>query len=160
MKNVLKVVAVGDRQIVMTRELDAPRDLVFDAFTKPELVKRWLGAMEGWTWAVCDIDLRVGGAYRWVWRGPDGSEMGMGGVYREIVRPERVVSTEKFDQAWYPGEAVGTVVLTEKDGKTTVTHTMVYETTEARDAVLRSPMEQGVAAGYDQLDKVLKAVGV
>jgi uncharacterized protein YndB with AHSA1/START domain len=158
MKNVLKVTAAGDRQIVMTRDLDAPRDLVFDAFTKPELVKRWLGAIEGWTWAVCEIDLRVGGAYRYVWRGPGGAEMGMGGVYRQIVRPERVVSTEKFDQPWYPGEAVGTLVLTEKDGKTTVTHTIVYETTEARDAVLKSPMEQGVAAGYDQLDKVLKAV--
>jgi uncharacterized protein YndB with AHSA1/START domain len=140
----------------MTRELDAPIDMVFDAFTRPELVKRWLGVQGGWSWAVCEIDLRVGGTYRYVWRGPDGAEMGMGGVYRKIVRPRRIVSTERFDQPWYPGEAVGTLSLTESGRKTTVTHTIVYETKEARDAVLKSPMEQGVAGSYNLLDEILK----
>jgi uncharacterized protein YndB with AHSA1/START domain len=152
----LKVTAVGERQIVMTRTFDAPREMVFAAYTQPELLKRWLGARDGWTFAVCEVDLRVGGAYRWVWRGPDGSEMGMGGVYREIVPNERIVCTEKFDQAWYPGEAVGTVELTEKAGKTTLTTTITYESAEAREAVLKSPMEQGVAASYNRLAEILR----
>lgn len=107
MKNTLQVEARGDHEIVMTRVLNAPRHLVFDAFTKPELLKRWLGVFGGWELAVCEIDLRVGGKYRWVWRNADGTEMGMGGVYREIAPPEKIVSTEKFDEAWYPGEGLG-----------------------------------------------------
>lgn len=83
--------------------------------------------------------------------------MGMGGVYREIVAPERIVSTEKFDQSWYPGEAVGTLVLVEQAGKTTVTQTVLYDTAEARDGVMKSPMEEGVAAGYDRLEQMLAA---
>jgi uncharacterized protein YndB with AHSA1/START domain len=157
----LKVAARGDREIVMTRVFHAPRTLVFDAFTKPELVKRWLLGPEGWAMPVCEIDLRVGGSYRYVWRRvKDGTEMGMGGVFREIVPPERIVSTEKFDEAWYPGEAVGTVVLTEQDGKTTLTQTILYQSREAREAVLKSPMESGVAAGYDRLAELLASTMV
>jgi uncharacterized protein YndB with AHSA1/START domain len=152
----LKVTARGDREIVMTRAFDAPRTLVFDAFTKPELVKRWLLGPGGWSMPVCEIDLRVGGAYRYVWRNDsNGSEMGLGGVYREIVVPERVVSTEKFDQAWYQGEAVGTLVLIEQGGKTAVTQTMLYESPETRDTVLKSGMEKGVKASYDRLAELL-----
>jgi uncharacterized protein YndB with AHSA1/START domain len=81
--------------------------------------------------------------------------MGMGGVYREIVAPERVVATEKFDEAWYPGEAVGTLVLVEQGGRTTVTQTVLYESREARDDVLKSGMESGVAASYDRLAELL-----
>jgi uncharacterized protein YndB with AHSA1/START domain len=81
--------------------------------------------------------------------------MGMGGVFKEIVPPERIVSTEKFDESWYPGDAVGTVVLTEKDGKTMLTQTVRYQSAEAREAVLKSPMESGVAAGYDRLEELL-----
>jgi uncharacterized protein YndB with AHSA1/START domain len=139
----------------MTRVLDAPRSMVFDAFTKPELVRRWLLGPEGWSMPVCEIDLRVGGTYRYVWRHAKGQEMGMGGEFREIVPPERIVSTEKFDEAWYPGEAVGTLVLTEREGKTTVTQTVLYQSPEAREAVLKSPMESGVAAGYDRLAELL-----
>ena len=157
MRHALTVTAAGDREIVMTRAFDAPRDLVFDAYTRPELVRRWLGAHAGWSMAVCEIDLRVGGAYRYVWRHPDHGEMGMGGVYREVLPPERLVCTEKFDQAWYPGEAVGTVVLVEHGGKTTLTTTILYDSKEARDAVLKSPMEQGVAASYDRLEEILRA---
>ena len=82
--------------------------------------------------------------------------MGMGGVYREIVAPERLVATERFDQAWYPGEAVGTFVLAEQGGKTTLTRTILYESREARDAVLKSQMEKGVVASYDRLAKLLE----
>jgi uncharacterized protein YndB with AHSA1/START domain len=151
----LKVTTSGDREIVMTRVFDAPRKLVFDAFTKPELVRQWLLGPPGWSMPVCEIDLRVGGAYRYVWRKAGATDMGMGGVYREVVAPERVVCTEKFDQAWYPGEAVGTLVLVERSGKTTVTQTVLYQSQEARDGILKSGMEKGVAASYDRLAELL-----
>jgi uncharacterized protein YndB with AHSA1/START domain len=157
MKNTgtLKLTVVGDREIVMTRVFDAPRSLVFEAMTKPELLKRWLFGPPGWSMVVCEMDLKVGGAYRWVWRGPDGTEMGMGGVHREIVPPERIVCTQLFDQDWTGGEAVGTLVLVERDGKTTLTNTVRYSSREVRDALLKTPMEHGVAAGYDRLAELL-----
>ena len=139
----------------MTRVFDAPASMVFDAWTKPELLKRWLGVRNGWSFAVCEVDLKVGGAYRFVWRGPDGAEMGMGGVYREIVQPERIVAAEKFDDPWYAGEALDTMVFVEQDGKTTVTTTVLYESQEVRDAVLESGMDRGVAESYDKLDEYL-----
>jgi uncharacterized protein YndB with AHSA1/START domain len=151
----LKVTTPTDREIAMTRVFDAPRNLVFEAYTKPELLKRWLGVHGGWSWAVCEIDLRVGGAYRYVWRGPDGTEMGMGGVYREVAAPERIVATESFDQSWYPGDAVSTTVMIEQGGRTTLTITVRYQSQEARDAVLKSPMEKGMAAGFDKLAELL-----
>ena len=134
-------------------------DWLFDAFTKPELVKRWLLGPPGWTMPVCEIDLRVGGAYRYAWRDANGHEMGMGGVYREMRAPEQLVATERFDEAWYPGEAVGTVVLVEQSGKTTLTQTILYESREARDAVLKTGMERGVAASYDRLAELLPSLG-
>ena len=155
----LKVSAQSDRDIVMTRVFEAPGNLVFDAYTKPELLKRWLGVFGGYSMPVCEVDLRVGGTYRFVWRGPDGAEMGVRGVYREVVRPERLVHTEKFDEAWYPGESLITTVLAEQGGKTTLTVTMRYESREARDTVLKSPMESGVAQSYDKLAELLAAGG-
>jgi uncharacterized protein YndB with AHSA1/START domain len=154
----LRVVAKGEREIVMTRIFDAPRHLVYEAFTKPELVRLWLLGPPGWSMPVCEMDVRVGGGYRWVWRHESqGTEMGVSGVYREVVPPERIVATEKFDQSWYPGEAVGTVVLSERGGKTTLTQTLLYESREARDGVLKSPMEQGVGASYDRLADLVAA---
>src|SRR5271166_2227921 len=99
----LKVTTRGDREIVMTRVFNAPRRLVFDALTRPELVKQWLLGPPGWSMPVCEIDLKVGGAYHYLWRNANGTEMGMHGVFREIVVPERLVTTENFDQPWYPG---------------------------------------------------------
>jgi uncharacterized protein YndB with AHSA1/START domain len=154
----LQVTTPSDREIAMTRAFDAPRALVFDAWTKPELLKRWLGVFGGWTFAVCEVDLKVGGKYRYVWRGADGKEMGMGGVFREIVRPERIVCTEKFDESWYPGDAVDTTVFVEKGGKTTVTTTVLYASKDARDGVLKSPMEGGDAKSYDKLAEVLASM--
>ena len=151
----LKLTTRGDREIVMTRAFAAPRRLVFDAFTKPELVKRWLLGPDGWSMPVCEIDLRVGGSYRYVWRHVNGNQMGMGGAFREIVVPERIVATEKFDESWYPGEAVDTTVLSEEGGTTSVTLTVLYESREAREAVLKSPMEQGMAATYNRLEDLL-----
>jgi uncharacterized protein YndB with AHSA1/START domain len=151
----LKITTPSDREVRMTRVFDAPRELVFEALTKPALLKRWFFGPPGWTLETCEIDLRVGGSYRYVWRGPDGTMMGMGGVHREIERPERIVCTQLFDEDWTGGEAVGTLVLVERDGKTTLTNTVLYTSREARDAVLKTPMEHGVAAGYDRLAEML-----
>ncbi|HEV7767047.1 MAG TPA: SRPBCC family protein [Thermoanaerobaculia bacterium] len=159
MANTLKVTTPTDREIAMTRVFDAPRHLVVEAYTNPELLKRWLGVHNGWILAVCEIDFRVGGTYRYVWRGPNGEEMGMRGVYREIVPNERIVATERFDESWYEGGAVGTVTFEEEDGRTTLTMRVLYDSKEVRDSVLQTPMEQGVGAGFDQLDKVLASMG-
>ncbi|HET6899342.1 MAG TPA: SRPBCC family protein [Vicinamibacteria bacterium] len=151
----LQITTPSDREIAMIRTFDAPRRLVFDAFTKPELIRRWLGVRAGWSMPVCEVDLRVGGKYRYVWRGPKGNDMGMGGVFREIVAPERIVATEKFDDAWYPGEAVDTTAFVEKGGRTTVTMTVLYESKEARDGVLAGPMATGVTESFDKLAEYL-----
>ena len=151
----LKVDTPSDREVRITRVFEAPRPLVFECWTKPELLRRWLTGPPGWTFVVCEVDLRVGGAYRFVWRGPDGTEMGMGGVHREVVPPERIVNTQLFDQDWTGGEAVGTLVLAEKDGRTTATNTILYSSKAARDGALKSGMEQGMEAGYARLDELL-----
>jgi uncharacterized protein YndB with AHSA1/START domain len=140
----------------MTREFNARRELVFDTLTKPELVRRWLLGPEGWTMPICEIDLRVGGRYRYVWRHTEkGQEMGAGGVFREIAPPERIVHTEKFEQPWYPGEAVVTTVLEEHKGRTRMTATILYDSRETRDSVLKSGMERGVIASYNRMDDIL-----
>lgn len=155
----VKVEAVGDREIRMTRLFNAPRELVFDAFTKPELVQRWLWGPDGWSMPVCEMDVRKGGKYRWVWKNDkDGSTMGMGGVYHEIVPPERIVNTEKFDEAWYPGEGLNTTEFTERNGITTMTVTILYESQEARDEVLKSDMESGVSESYNRLEDMLASL--
>ncbi len=153
----LEVSTPSDRELSLTRVFDAPRTMVFDAHTKPELVKRWLGVQAGWTMPVCEIDLRVGGAYRYLWRGPQG-DMGMRGVFREIARPERIVATERFDESWYPGDAIDTTVLVEMGGKTTLTLTILYESKEARDGVLKSPAASGVSQSYDKLAELLASM--
>ena len=158
MKNTgtLKVTTPTDREVVLTRVFDAPRQMVYDAFTKPELLTRWFGP-RGWSLVVCEVDRRVGGGFRFVLRGPDGREMGMRGVYRELVPPERSVHLESFDD--YPGEpAVVTTVLTEQDGKTTLTATVLSPSREVRDAVLKSGMEHGAAESYDKLAELLASL--
>jgi uncharacterized protein YndB with AHSA1/START domain len=137
----------------------ALRRLVFDALTKPELVKQWLLGPPGWPVPVCDIDLKVGGTYRYVWkRESDGTEMSSGGVFREIIAPDRIVATEKFEQPWYRGEALATSDLVEHEGKTTLTMTILYDSRETREMVLKSGMERGVAASYDRLAELLASL--
>lgn len=154
MKNTgtLKVTTPSDREIVLTRVFDAPRSLVFDALTKPELLKRWFGP-RGWSLVVCEVDLKVGGAWRYVLRGPTGADMVMRGVYREIAPPERSVHTESFDD--FPGESVVTTVLVEDRGRTTLTGTILYPSKEIRDAVIQSGMEHGAAECHDKLAELL-----
>jgi uncharacterized protein YndB with AHSA1/START domain len=162
MKNTgtLEIAARGDREVVMTRVFDAPRNLVFDAFTKPELIQRWLLGPSGWSMPVCELDLKAGGKYRYVWRrDSDSTEMGLSGVFREVSPPQRLVHTERFDQAWYPGEALITTAMAEQGGKTTVTMTLRYESRQARDGVLKSDMKRGVAQSYDRLAELLASLG-
>src|SRR6266436_8363325 len=124
MKNTgtLKVTTPTDREIVMTRVFDAPRRLVWDAFTKPELLKRWFGPRD-WSLVVCEVDLKVGGGFRFVLRGPDGRDMGMRGRYIEIAPPDRSVHMESFDD--FPGESQVTAVFVEEEGRTTLTATIL-----------------------------------
>ncbi|MBX3159030.1 MAG: SRPBCC family protein [Deltaproteobacteria bacterium] len=153
----LRIRAQGERELVITREFGAPRELVFAAYTTPELLVRWLGVWNGWKLDVCEVDLREGGKYRWVWRNADPSlpEMGMSGTYREVSAPDRLVCTELFDNPWYEGEALSTVAFVERDGVTTLTVTMRYVSQAARDGVLASDMEEGLRPGYDNLAEVL-----
>jgi uncharacterized protein YndB with AHSA1/START domain len=158
-RDTLTIDPTGEREVLITRRFDAPRRLVYDAHTKPELVKRWL-CPPGWQLAICEIDLRVGGRYRYVWQGDGtGQKMGMGGVYREIVAPARLVVTEKFDDAWYPGEAVNTTTFEESGGQTLLSLRLLYESPAARDLVLKSGMETGLSASYDQLEELVAAAG-
>src|SRR3981189_1849872 len=154
MKNTgtLKVSLPTEREIVMTRAFDAPRRLVFDALTKPELLKRWFGP-RGWSLVVCEADLKVGGAWRWVLRGPDGRDMGMRGVYQEIKPPERLLSTEAVYD--HPRAPLHTPLPSEEDGKTTFTITVRYASQEIRDAVIKSGMEHGAAECYDKLAEMM-----
>jgi uncharacterized protein YndB with AHSA1/START domain len=162
MKNAetLQVTTPSDQEIQITRLFDAPRELVFEAFTRPELLKRWLFGPDGWSLDVCEIDFRVGGKYRYVWKHlTNGTQMGMSGVIREIVVPERLVSTEKFDDAWYPGEgALGTVVLTAQGQQTLLTQTIRYESKAARDIALQTGMMEGMATGYNRLEGVFAEI--
>ena len=132
---------------MMTRVFAAPRNLVFDAMNKPELLKRWLLGPPGWSMVVCEVDSKVGGAFRHVWRQADGTEMGMGGVYHEIKPPERIVRTEKFDD--YPGQSLCTLVLTEPGGGTTLALTVLYPSKDVRAAMIASGMKDGVAVVSD-----------
>jgi uncharacterized protein YndB with AHSA1/START domain len=157
MTNPLKLQAHGDREIVMTRAFNAPRHLVFEAFTRPDLLRQWLLGPPGWTMPVCEVDLRVGGKYRYVWRNDKGVEMTARGTFREVVAPDRIVASETFDPAWYPGECVNTMALQEAGGRTLLTQTLRYESNAAREVVIKSPMESGVAISYDRLEQMLTA---
>ena len=154
MKNTgtLQVTMPTEREIVMTRVFDAPRQLVYDAFRKPELLKRWFGP-RGYSLVVCEVDFRIGGGFRFVLRGPDGKDMGMRGVYTELAPPERSVHMESFDD--YPGESQVTAVLTERDRKTTLTVSVLYPSQMVRDIVANSGMEHGAAESYDKLAELL-----
>ncbi|WP_020475955.1 SRPBCC family protein [Zavarzinella formosa] len=157
MRNTLKVTTPTDREIVMTRTFDAPRPLLFEALSKPEFLKRWLLGPPGWSMVTCEEDMKVGGLFRYAWRNEDGQEMAMTGAYREVVAPERVVRTEHFEFGCAPqaGEQVVTLHLAEQGDKTKLTITMLFPSKEARDGMVASGMEHGVAASYDRLDDLL-----
>jgi uncharacterized protein YndB with AHSA1/START domain len=149
----LTVTTPSDREIVMTRELDAPRDLVFEAHTSCEHMSRWWGPRK-YEVTSCEIDFREGGKWRVVHRGPDGEEHAFRGEYREIVPPERITWT--FEYEGFPGNiSVETLTLEEHDGKTTLTAKSVYDTVEQRDGMLQSGMTEGATETFDRLDEYL-----
>lgn len=150
----LTVTTPSDREVEITRVFDAPRKMVFDAFTKPDLVKRWLLGPPGWSMPVCEIDLKVGGKFRYEWRNQDGRSMGMGGVFRELAAPGRIVHTELFDEDWTGGETKVTTIFTEKAGKTTVAMTVLYASREARDGAMGTGMTRGMEDSYARLDEM------
>jgi uncharacterized protein YndB with AHSA1/START domain len=149
----LVVSTPSDKEIVLTREFDAPRELVFEAHTSSEHMARWWGP-RGYEVVSCEIDFRVGGKWRIVHRDEDGQEFGFRGEYREIVPPERIVWTFEFEGA--PGHvSVETMSLEEHDGKTTLTAAATYPSVEARDAVLQSGMADGAGQTFDRLEEYL-----
>jgi uncharacterized protein YndB with AHSA1/START domain len=150
----------SDLEVAMTRSVEAPRPLVFDAFTKPEHIRRWLGR-QGDTMPICEVDLRVGGAWRYVWSLREGGEMGMRGEFREIVAPERIVTTEEFDEPFFEAMGAGTINTTtfeERDGKTRLTITALYKSREARDSALQTGMEDGLDEGFGRLAELLQTL--
>ena len=147
----------SDREVVITRVVDAPRRLVFDAWTKPEHVPHWLTGPEGWTMPVCEIDLRVGGKWRFLLRGPDGAEMQLTGVYKEITPPSKLVSTSSWGAPW--PDTLDTLTLSEENGKTTITQSILYPSKAARDAALETGMKEGMAIGLDRLERYLRTTG-
>lgn len=143
----------SDREFMITRVFDAPRRLVYETYTKPEHLSRWMLGPDGWTMPVCEMDLRPGGAWHFVWRHADGQEMAMHGVYREVVPLERVVSTESWGGDW--PETVNTVTFAEANGQTTVTTRILYPSKAARDKAMQSGMQDGVSMSFDRLAELL-----
>ena len=149
----LTITTPSEREVLITRVFDSSANLVFDALTKPEWLKRWYGPA-GWTMVVCEIDLRVGGKWRFVSRQPAGKEIGQFGIYQEIQKPTRIVNTENWED-WDAGETLVTTVLTEHDGKTTFECTILFPSQEVRDVVVKSGLEHGAVESYNKLAEVL-----
>lgn len=142
-----------DRDVVFTRVVDAPRRIVFDAYTTPAHLQQWLLGPPGWTMPICELDLRPGGAWRYVWRKGDGSEMTLSGTVQEVRPPERLQMTESWGPEW--PETLNTVEFSESGGQTTITTTVRYPSQEARDAALRTGMREGMDQGFARLDELL-----
>lgn len=142
-----------DTEVVITRVVDAPRRITFDAYTKPVHLKQWLLGPPGWTMPICEMDPRPGGAWRYVWRKGDGTELTLSGTVREFVPPERVVTTESWGPEW--PETVNSVVFTEAAGRTTITLTIKYPSKNARDAALKTGMKEGMDPSFARLDELL-----
>jgi uncharacterized protein YndB with AHSA1/START domain len=163
----VQVSTPNDREVVVTREFDATAQLVWDAHTKPELLKQWLLGPPGWSMPYCAVDLRVGGKYRYVWRNDEnGAEFGSYGEHLEVTPVERIVTTERMDgldgqpiDHERPVEAgepsVNTLTLAERNGRTTLTIAQVFPSKEIRDMAVGSGMTDGMAISYDNLDAVL-----
>ena len=152
----MKVATRGEREIVITRDFDAARGRVFDAWTKPEVLQHWFGP-KGWSLVVCEVDLKVGGAWHFVVRRANGTEIGMRGVYREIAPPRRFVQTQTFELEDFPGELLVTTDLVEDRGRTTLTSTVLYASQELRDGDV-GPTEHGATESYNKLDEYLASI--
>lgn len=161
MNAIVNVATPNDREIVVTRDFAAPADLLFKCHTVPEYVRQWSLGPDGWDMPVCEIDLRVGGGYHYVWRERDGeNQFGARGTYREIKAPEHIVHTERM--YGFPGEVEGpdgealcTLTLTESNGKTTLTQTIRFANSDIRDGALASGMTDGMGASYERLEQLV-----
>jgi uncharacterized protein YndB with AHSA1/START domain len=145
----------SDREVLMTRVVNAPRRLVFAAWTEPRHLQRWLTGPEGWTMPICEIDLRPGGRWRYGYRKASGKEMTLTGSVLEVVPPERFVTTESWGPEW--PDTVNTLVLTESEGRTTIALTITYASKEARDAALDTGAMDGMNRAFELLDELLNA---
>ena len=161
-----QVTMPSDREVTVTRSFKAPRALVFRAYTEPELVRRWMLGPPGWSMPVCEMDVRVGGSYRWRWRSDtDEKEFGFAGTFREVEPPSRLVHTERYDPGTvgdsYPsgGEALVTTTFAEEGAITTVTTVMDFGSKEARDGAVKTGMTDGMEQSYQLLDRVLQEPG-
>ena len=152
----LHITTPSDRELRIERSFNAPVKLVWDCHTKPDLVRRWMLGPTHTTMPVCDIDLSVGGKYRYEWTYTDGRRLGLGGSFREIAPHTRIVHTELFDQDWTGGETVVTMTFDEARGKTNMTMTILYSSKAARDRAVESPMTEGMEGAYAHLDDILK----
>jgi uncharacterized protein YndB with AHSA1/START domain len=155
-----QVILPSDHEVKVVRAFEAPRELVYRAYTTPELVKRWMLGPPGWSMPVCEMDLRVGGKYRWRWRGDeDGKEFGFYGEFKEVEPGRRIVHTEFFDPGDVGGDmgegALITIELTERDGVTTLSTLMDFHTKEARDAAMSTGMTDGMDITYQRLEELL-----
>ena len=150
-----KYTTPSDREVLVTRVVNAPRRLVFAAWTEPRHLQRWLTGPEGWTMPVCEIDLRPGGRWRYVYRKASGKEMTLTGSVLEVVPPERFVTTESWGPEW--PDTVNTLVLTESEGRTTIALTITYVSKEARDAALDTGAMDGMNRAFELLDELLDA---
>lgn len=151
----MTVTTPSDREVRFTRRFKAPRQLVFDAFTTPALLAQWMIGPDGWTLDVCEVDLRPGGAFRYVWTKPGGRQMGMGGTFVEVTPPSRLVHVEVFDEDWTGGETQVTTEFVERDGTTEMVLTVRYASAPARDGALASGMTSGMETSYARLDALL-----
>lgn len=161
-KDKAQVTQPSEREVKVTRSFKAPRALVYRAYTEPKLVRRWLLGPPGWSMPVCDMDVRVGGQYRWRWRSDDdGSEFGFFGTFREVRPSSKLVHTEAYDPGTVGGgypdgeDALVTVTFTEDGGVTTVTTLIDFGSKEARDAAVATGMTDGMEQSYELLDRLL-----
>lgn len=154
----LEIETPNDTDIVFRRSFRAPRKLVWDAHTKPELIRQWLLGPEGWTMPVCEVDLRVDGRFRYVWRNADGRDMALTGVYREIRPQDRIVHNETFDDDWTAGQTTVTTLFAEREAGTLMTLTVRYASKEAREGAMQTGMTDGMEQGYARLDATLAAL--
>ncbi|MCC2111217.1 MAG: SRPBCC family protein [Hyphomicrobiales bacterium] len=157
-KSMLELSTPSPCELTLTRRFAAPRDLVWRAYTEPDLVKQWLTGPPGHSMPVCEIDLKPGGKWRYVWRLPNGDEMGSGGTFRDIQAPDRIVHTERFDEDWTGGETLVTIVFEDAEGGTEMAMTVRYNTEATRDSAISSGMPEGIAHSYDSLDKLLNEI--
>lgn len=150
----LTITLPSDREIAVTRTFKAPADLIFDCWTIPALIRRWLGPAD-WVFTTCEFDARVGGKWRFVTKGPNGMEMGSSGEVLELTRPDWIKTNEIYDVDWTGGQTIVTNRISEANGITTSVVTVLYATKEAREGARATPMAEGMEMGFKRLEELL-----